>query len=157
MDQVKPGATTSRAAAARVLGSTATDRNAVVPIEAPRRERGSLWKRLSVRRSVRRAHLLSDTSSSEALLQRLDSIEEQLRGVEGAIQLSTERIETRFLQFWEMEEQFGEVAAKMAELETSQRDAAERTRILSRSVTFLAIFALLASCAALILSLPLGG
>jgi hypothetical protein len=106
---------------------------------------------------VRRAHLLGDASSNEALLQRLDSIEEQLRGVEGAIQLSTERIETRFLQFWEMEERFGEVASKVAELETSHRDAAERTRILSRSVTFLAIFALLASCAALILSLPLGG
>ena len=80
-----------------------------------------------------------------------------MRSVESAIAVSTERIETRFLQFWEMEEQFGKLAAQVAELETSQRDAAERTRILSRSVTFLAVFAALASTAALLLSLPLWG
>ena len=162
MDQVRPGVTTDGATAVRGTGTEAATRNtgdagtAVIPIEAPRHERGSFWKRLSARRSVRRAHLLGDTSSNDAMLQRLDSIEEQMRGVEAAIQLSTERLETRFLQFWEMEEQFGKLAGKLSELETSQRDAAERTRILSRSVTFLAIFALLASCVAVILSLPLG-
>ena len=80
-----------------------------------------------------------------------------MRGLESSVELSSERLETRFLQFWEMEEQFGKLTAKVSELETSQRDAAERTRILSRSITLLSVFALAAAGVALALSLPLGG
>ena len=152
MDQIG----TSRATQPVESGAV-SDERAVIPIEPPRRERGSFWKRISARRSVRRAQLLNDASSHDTLLlERLEAIEDRLRGLEGAIELSAERLETRFLQFWEMEEQFGKLTATVAELETSQRDAAERTRILSRSVTLLAIFALLAAGVALAFSLPLG-
>ena len=151
MDQATQPATTARTA-----GAPLSDQRAVIPIEPPRREHGSFWKRLSARRSVRRTQLLNDSSSNDAVLSRLEAIDGRLRSLEAAVELSAERLETRFLQFWEMEEQFGKLTATVAELETSQRDAAERTRILSRNVTLLAIFALLAAGAALALSLPLG-
>ncbi len=151
MDQVEPTTAQSRSTT-----SGLAERRALIPIEAPRRERGSLWKRISARRSVRRAQLLNDASSQDALLQRLDAIEAQLRSVEGAVELSATRLETRFLQFWEMEEQLGKLTTKLSELEMSQRDAAERTRVLSRRVALLAVFALIAAGAALTLSIPLG-
>ena len=150
VEQARPSAT------ARVISSATSDRSAVIPLEAPRRERGSFWKRISARRSVRRAQLLNDSASQDVVLERLEAIDERLRGLEAAIELSAERLETRFLQFWEMEEQFGRLATKVDELETSQRDAAERTRTLSRSITLLAVFAIALAGLALALSLPLG-
>ena len=140
----------------RALRPRSKDQHAVIPIEA-RRERGSFWKRLSISRSARRAPVLTDASLGESLIEKLDAIEERMRGLESSVELSSERLETRFLQFWEMEEQFGKLTAKVSELETSQRDAAERTRILSRSITLLSVFALAAAGVALALSLPLGG
>ena len=133
------------------------EQNAVIPIEPPRRQRGSFWKRISARRSVRRAQFLHDQSSSDAVLERLDTIEQRLQGLEAAVEASAERLETRFLQFWEMEEQFGKLRAQVSKLEFSQRDAAERTRRLSRKVTLLAVLALVMASAAIALSLPLGG
>jgi chromosome segregation ATPase len=150
-DQAKPRSNGPRAVRPR----SAENRAAVIPIEA-RRERASFWKRLSVSRSTRRSQLATDASLNAPVIEKLDALDERLRGLEGSVELSAERLETRFLQFWEMEEQFGKLTAKVSELETSQRDAAERTRILSRSVTLLAVFALAAACVALALSLPLG-
>lgn len=129
---------------------------AMVPIDRPQSERGSFWKRLSARRSVRRAQLLHDVAPQDAVLARLDEVDERLRGLEAAVELSAERLEARFLQFWEMEEQLGTMLAKLTDLETSQRDLAERTRTLSRSTTLLAIFALATAVIAIALSLPLG-
>ena len=129
---------------------------AMVPIDRPQSERGSFWKRISARRSVRRAQLLHDVASPDAVLARLDDVDERLRSLEAAVELSAERLEARFLQFWEMEEQLGTMITKLTNLETSQRDLAERTRTLSRSTTLLAIFALATAVVAIALSLPLG-
>ena len=150
VDQARPSAR------GRAISSAASDQSALIPLEAPRRDRGSFWKRISARRSVRRAQLSNDNASQDAVLERLDAIDDRLRGLEAAIELSAERLETRFLQFWEMEEQFGKLTSKVGELEISQRDAAERTRSLSRSVTLLAVFAIALAGVALALSLPLG-
>ena len=151
-DQARPTGPTGP----RAVRPRGADQRAVVPIEA-RRGGGSFWKRISLSRSTRRAQLLKDASLGDSLIEKLDTIEERMRGIEGSVELSAERLETRFLQFWEMEEQFGKLTAKVSELETSQRDAAERTRILSRSVTLLSVFALAVAGLALALSLPLGG
>ena len=109
----------------------------VIPMET-RRERGGFWKRISTRRALQAQ---PDPALQQALLTKLEALDERLHGLEGAVELSSERLETRFLQFWEMEEQFGKLTEKVSELETSQRDAAERTRILSRSVVLLAVSA----------------
>ena len=74
-------------------------------------------------------------------MSRLNHLDERLAGVESAVQVASERLESRMLQFWEMEEQMGRLSRLVSELETSQRDLAERSRHLSRNVFLLALVA----------------
>ena len=73
--------------------------------------RRSFWSRIATRRS-RTAALQATLQSgvpaaSESLHTRLGSIEEKLESVEASIDLASQRLETRMLQFWEIEEQLG--------------------------------------------------
>jgi hypothetical protein len=123
------------------------DENELLPVPAGRVRRetshANVWKRLSIRRSVRRAHALWESNSNEPILIQLDRIEEQIKAVEGAVtarfRLQTverrlsvlseniadrfERLDHRFLQFWEIEERLGhlqEIQQKLDEIAETQ-------------------------------------
>ena len=129
------------------------------PVEAevrPNRRR-SFWSRITFRPDPavpENGH--AEASPNETLASRLDAIEEKLSGVEASIGLASERLETRLLQFWEIEEQLGQVTRRLSELESTQHDLARRSARLSRSTTLLAIFSLFAAGAALVIAFPVG-
>lgn len=123
--------------------------------------RRSFWSRIALRRGAAKETPAPEArAAADTLFQRLAGIEERLAGVESAIGVSSERLETRLLQFWEIEEQLGQLSRQLGELEATQHDLAKRSARLSTSVTLLAVFALLAAGAALVIAFrpfPLGG
>jgi DNA repair exonuclease SbcCD ATPase subunit len=149
MDKSNPSEATPR------TQGTTTDLSALIAIDPPKRKR-SFWKRISIRPSVRRAQLLSEESSYDTLVQRLESIVERLSGIETAVDRSNEQLDTRLLQFREMEEQLEAMTFKVNALEKTQKASAAHADILSRRLTRLAFLAVLTAGAALALSLPLG-
>ena len=139
------------------IRSTANGGAAPIEVEAHPRARRSLWSRIALRRNPAPSENgPGATSSSETVLSRLGAIEEKLGGVEASIQLASERLETRLLQFWEIEEQLGQVTRRLTELEATQHDLAQRSARLSKSTMLLAIFSLVAAGAALAIAFPLG-
>jgi chromosome segregation ATPase len=80
-------------------------------------------------------------AASESLHTRLGSIEEKLESVEASIDLASQRLETRMLQFWEIEEQLGQVSRRLSELDASAREVALRSARISKAVTFVAVLA----------------
>ena len=145
MQQTNPGTDTERHAI--------EDSGITIPVTPSRREREarSFWKRLSFRRNRRSLPSPIDPPSAQAAVSRLNHLDERLAGVESAVQVASERLESRMLQFWEMEEQMGRLSRLVSELETSQRDLAERSRHLSRNVFLLAIVAAAAAGVAVFL------
>ena len=66
----------------------------------------------------------------------------------------------RISDFWEIEEQLGQLSRRLGELETTQHDLAKRSTRLAKSVALLAVFALVAAGAALAIAfraVSLGG
>jgi septal ring factor EnvC (AmiA/AmiB activator) len=107
--------------------------------------RRSFWSRIATRRS-RTAALQATLQSgvpaaSESLHTRLGSIEEKLESVEASIDLASQRLETRMLQFWEIEEQLGQVSRRLSELDASAREVSLRSARISKAVTFVAVLA----------------
>lgn len=135
MEQTNPGNDTERHAI--------EDVGITIPVTSSRREREarSFWKRLSFRRNRRSLSSPIEPPGAQAALGRLNHLDERLAGVESAVQVASERLESRMLQFWEMEEQMGRLSRLVSELESSQRDLAERSRHLSRNVFLLALVA----------------
>ena len=132
------------------------DSGIAVPVTSTRREREahSFWKRLSFRRHRRALPSPVEPPPpppAPGALSQLESLDERLAGIESAVQVASERLETRMLQFWEMEEQMGRLSLLVSELETSQRDLAQRARKLSRSIVLLALVAAAAAGAAVFL------
>ena len=126
-----------------------------VPVASKRREREahSFWKRLSFRRHRRALPTPVEPPTAQGALSQLGNLDERLAGIESAVQVASERLETRMLQFWEMEEQMGRLSLLVSELENSQRDLAQRSRKLSRSIVLLALVAAAAAGAAVFLGL----
>lgn len=124
-----------------------------VPVTSTRREREahSFWKRLSFRRHRRALPTRVEPPTAQGALSQLGNLDERLAGIESAVQVASERLETRMLQFWEMEEQMGRLSLLVSELENSQRDLAQRSRKLSRSIVLLALVAAAAAGAAVFL------
>lgn len=117
--------------------------------------RRSFWSRIALRRSPAPDTGGSDSrAAAETLFDRLGAIEQRLGNVESAIDLSSERLETRLLQFWEIEEQLAQLSRRLGELEATQHDLAKRSTRLSNTVGLLAVFALLAALAALAVAFP---
>lgn len=131
----------------------------IIPVTTSRREREarSFWKRLSFRRHRRSLPASPELPAAQAAISRLETLDERLAGVESAVELASERLETRMLQFWEIEEQVGRLARLVSELETSQRDLAERSHRLTRSIVLLALVAVGAAGVALVLGFVLRG
>ncbi len=129
------------------------DSGIAVPVTSTRREREahSFWKRLSFRRHRRALPSPVEPPPGPDALSQLGSLDERLAGIESAVQVASERLETRMLQFWEMEEQMGRLSLLVSELETSQRDLAQRASKLSRSIVLLALVAAAAAGAAVFL------
>ena len=137
--------------------STANGGAGPVEVEARPRARRSFWSRIALRRNPPFSENgPGAASSSETVLSRLGAIEEKLGGVGASIELASERLETRLLQFWEIEEQLGQVTRRLTELESTQHDLAKRSARLSKSTTLLAIFSLVAAGSALAIAFPLG-
>ena len=127
------------------------------PVDSPVGSSGrrSFWSRIALRRGNPSDTTGSDSrAAAETLFDRLGAIEQRLGGVESAIDLSSERLETRLLQFWEIEEQLAQLSRRLGELEATQHDLAKRSTRLSNTVGLLAVFALLASLAALAIAFP---
>ena len=139
------------------IRSTANGDAAPIEVEARPSARRSFWSRIALRRNPAPSENGPGAASSgETVVSRLGAIEEKLGGVEASIQLASERLETRLLQFWEIEEQLGQVTRRLTELESTQHDLAQRSARLSKSTTLLAIFSLVAAGSALAIAFPLG-
>ena len=145
MEQRRPGNETQR--------QSSEDTGFIVPVTSSRREREdrSFWKRLTFRRHRRSPASAVEKPARKAPVSDLEDLDARLAGVESAVNLASERLESRMLQFWEMEEQMGRVSRLVSELETSQRDLAEHSQKLSRSIVLLSVVAALATGVALFL------
>lgn len=136
---------------------SASSDEAPIDVEPRPSGRRSFWSRIALRRSPAPAPGGPEAASpTQTLFSRLGAIEDKLEAVEASIDLASERLETRLLQFWEIEELLGQVSRRLGELESTQHDLAQRSARLSKSVTLLAVFALLAAGAALVIAFPLG-
>jgi hypothetical protein len=131
---------------------------ALVPIE-PAQERISLWKRIALRRSVRRAHQLADSAQAgstqvrlDAFALRLDETPKQLRKMESALSQRFDQLEERLSLFWEIEEQLGqlgEIHDKLGEVHERQADLGARVAGLRTGLLVVALLSAAAAGAAL--------
>ena len=143
----------------RPLPVQPTANGGAAPIEVSARPsaKRSFWSRIALRRDPAPSEKSAGPGpSNETIASRLGAIEEKLGGVEASIDLASERLETRLLQFWEIEEQLGQVMRRLTELESTQHDLARRSARLSKTTTLLAVFSLVAAGAALAIAFPLG-
>ncbi len=143
----------------RPLPVQSTANGGATPVEVGARPsaKRSFWSRIALRRDPAPSEKSAGPgSSNDTIASRLSAIEEKLGGVEASIDLASERLETRLLQFWEIEEQLGQVMRRLTELESTQHDLAQRSARLSKTTTLLAVFSLIAAGAALAIAFPLG-
>ena len=143
----------------RPLPVQSTANGGATPVEVGARPsaKRSFWSRIALRRDPAPSEKSAGPgSTNDTIARRLSAIEEKLGGVEASIDLASERLETRLLQFWEIEEQLGQVMRRLTELEATQHDLAQRSARLSKTTTLLAVFSLIAAGAALAIAFPLG-
>jgi hypothetical protein len=111
----------------------ATEPDAVLP--APYVEpRPGFWRRLRIGRTRRMAREEARDDKMSEIEARLGAIEERLSSIDQGLGLRFDRVEQRFLQFWEMEEQLTqltEITDRLEEVRRAQKEvskAAETTR-----------------------------
>ncbi|MCG8590922.1 MAG: hypothetical protein MJE66_16645 [Proteobacteria bacterium] len=108
---------------------------ALIPISEPTLtpgrtdgERRPFWKRLAIRRSVRRARSLADAAPDPTALADL---KRDVQAVQQQVAERFEALEQRLTQLWELEEQLTQVQESLADVRERQHEISRRLRRLT--------------------------
>ncbi|MCZ6463399.1 MAG: hypothetical protein O7A09_03590 [Proteobacteria bacterium] len=121
-----------------------------VPTRQPpaKARRTPFWKRIRVRSSVRRAQVLAESASNEAILSRLETVEGQLSALEDALALRFDQMDQRFNRMWEIEDQLDQVLRlreKVESLLAAAQDARDSADAMRRTLRLLAVLTVVAA------------
>ena len=121
-----------------------------VPTRPPpvKARRTPFWKRIRVRSSVRRAQVLAESASNEAILSRLETVEGQLSALEDALALRFDQMDQRFNRMWEIEDQLDQVLRlreKVESLLAAAQDARDGADAMRRTLRLLAVLTVVAA------------
>ena len=140
----------------------ATEPDAVLPAPYARESTPGFWRRIRLGRTRRMAREEVRDGKMAEIETRLGAIEARISSIDQGLGLRFDRVEQRFLQFWEMEEQLSqltEITDRLEEIRRAQKqvvEAADSTRGGMRTLSLILAFAVLALAAALAAALWAG-
>jgi len=115
----------------------ASEPDAVLPAPYVEREPPRFWRRIRLGRTRRMAREEARDGHITEIEQRLSRIEARISSIDQGLGLRFDRMEQRFLQLWEMEEQLGQlrdISDRLDEVRRSQREVTEAAKGLPRNM-----------------------
>lgn len=141
--------------AASTAAPPARSADAVLPAPYTGETRPGFWRRIRLGRRRRAAREEARDDRLSEIETRLGAIEARISSIDQGLGLRFDRVEQRFLQFWEMEEQLSqltEITDRLDEVRRAQKEvveAASRTRGAMRTLSLILALAVLGLGAAL--------